>query len=94
MTSVFHKMTDNQVPILAFTDNESFYRTVHSADMTNEHRLRIDNAVIKHVISQNELQSIKWVPGTKQLANCLTKQGANSLNLTRVLENGQLLFST
>ena len=46
------------------------------------------------MISQNELWSIKSIPGTKQLADCLTKQGANSLNLTQVLENGLLYFST
>ena len=65
LTSVFHKMAVNRVPILAFTDNESLYRTVHSTVMTNEHRLRIDIAVIKQMMSQNELRSINWIPGTE-----------------------------
>ena len=77
LKSVFHKTPDNRVPILAFTDNESLHRTVHSTVMTNEHRLRKDIAMIKQMISQNELRSIKWIPGTEQLADCLTKQGAN-----------------
>ena len=34
------------------------------------------------MISQNEKLSNKWIPGTEQLAGCLTKQGANSLNVT------------
>ena len=66
---------------------------MHSTVVTNEQRLQIDIAVIRQ-IPQNELQSTKWIPRTKQLANCLTKQGANSLNLTRVPEHGQLHFST
>ena len=38
LKNVFHKMPDNQVPILAFTDNEYLFRTVHSTIMTNEYR--------------------------------------------------------
>ena len=38
LKNVFHKTPDNQVPILAFTDNESLFRTVHSTIMTNEYR--------------------------------------------------------
>ena len=34
------------------------------------------------MISQNEKLSNKWIPRTEQLAGCLTKQGANSLNVT------------
>ena len=62
--------------------------------MTNEHRLQTDNAGIKQMISQTELWSMKWIPGTEQLADCLKKKGANSLNLKQVLQNGQLHFST
>ena len=36
LKNVFHKTPDNQVPILAFTDNESLFWTVHSTVMTNE----------------------------------------------------------
>ena len=46
--------------------------------MTNEHRLQTGNAGIKQMISQNELWSMKWIPGTEQLADCLKKKGANS----------------
>ena len=38
LKNVFHKPPDNQVSILAFTDNESLFRTVHSTIMTNEYR--------------------------------------------------------
>ena len=41
LKSEFHKMPDNRVPILVFTDSEFLYRTVHSTVMTNEHRLQI-----------------------------------------------------
>ena len=55
--------------------------------MANEHRLRIDIAVIKPMISENNLQSIKRIPGTNRWADCVTEHDANLLNLTKSLEN-------
>ena len=52
LKSVFHKMPDDRVPILAFTYNETLYRTVHLTIMTNEDILHIDIALIKQMISQ------------------------------------------
>ena len=40
------------------------------------------------MLSEIDYTSIKWIPRTAQFANCLTKSSANSLNLTRVFENG------
>ena len=65
LKSAFQKMTDNPVTILAFTDNECLYRSGNSTGMTNGQRLQIDIALIKQMISQNELRSIKWIPGTE-----------------------------
>ena len=78
------------IPIVAFTDNKSLYRNAHSTTMADEHRLRIDHAAIKQMLSHNELQGFIWVPAEKQLADCLAKQGANPLNLTRVFENASI----
>ena len=92
LTNIFHKKPSSQIPIIAFTDNESLYRTVHSTVMASEHRLRIDIAVIKQMLSENDLRSIKWIPGTNQLADCLTKQGANSLNQLESLKMENCIY--
>lgn len=52
--------------------------------MINKHRLRIEIAVIEHLLSNK----------TEQLAGCLTKQGPKSLILTTFLENEQLFQGT
>ena len=40
------------------------------------------------MLSHNKLQSFRWVPTEKQLVDCLTKQGTNSLNLTNTFVKG------
>ena len=76
------------IPIVAFTDNKSLYWNAHSANIAEEHRFRTDHAVIKQMLSHNKLQSFRWVPTEKQLVDCLTKQGTNSLNLTNTFVKG------
>lgn len=61
------------IPILAYTDNKSLYRNVHSTLMVAEHRLRLGIAIIKHMISENDIQSFVWAPSNEQLADCFSK---------------------
>ena len=56
--------------------------------MTTEHRLRIDLAIVKEMLWKNEVLALNFVPSAYQLADCLTKKGANALRLLRVLEDG------
>ena len=46
-------------------------------------------AVLRDMISKGLITSVKWVPGSTQLADCLTKQGAPDQKLVSVL-NGKL----
>ena len=92
LKSVFHKTPDNRVAILEFADNESLYWTVHSTVMTNEHRLRKDcndktNDITKWI-------TIDQMDPRNRTISCLFDKARSTLNLTRVLENGQLHFST
>ena len=81
---------DKVLPIVAFTDNESLYRNSYATTMVNEYRLRIDLAIIKQMLEKRELEGIHWLSSGKQLADCLTKQGANPLKLLCALESGKL----
>ena len=77
------------IPIVAFTDNESLHRNAYSTTLVDEYRLRIDLGVVKEHIEKGNITKLNWVPKSEQLANnCLTKHGANSLRLTCVFENG------
>ena len=79
-------------PIIAFTDNESLYRNAYSTTMVSEHRLRIDLAIIKQMLENKELDCINWLSSGKQLADCLTKQGADPIKLMCSLESGKIVL--
>lgn len=73
------------------TDNESLYRNAHSTTMAEERRLRVDIAIIKDMLTKNEIESLKWLPSESQLADSLTKQGADAKKLLNVLESGKCI---
>ena len=78
------------MPMFAFTDNDALYRNAHSTTMVREKRVQIDLAVIKQMLERGELASFKWIPAGKQLADVLTKQGADPLKLALAFESGKL----
>ena len=79
------------VPIFAFTDNQSLVDNAHSTTMPKEHRLRVDMAIVKEMIDKNELQKLIHVESEDQVADCLTKKGANPTKISKVFEDGRLL---
>ena len=66
--------------ISAFVDSKGVAEAIH------------DISAIKQSMDRNEVHSIKWYPGAVQLANCLTKRGAQSRDLLVVLQSGKLLL--
>ena len=75
--------------IKAYTDSKSLIEAINSTKLVDDKRLRIDLGAIKQSIQKNEVD-VRWCPGSKQLANCLTKKGAQSNDLLRVIQTGRL----
>ena len=73
-------------PIHLVTDNESLANAVRSTTSVEEKRLRVDISALREMLDKGEIREVSWVPAREQLADCLTKQGANSENLIRVLK--------
>ena len=71
------------------TDNESLDDAAHSTTAVEEKRLRVDIAAIREEI-RNRTILVDWIPNTEQLADVLTKQGANRIKLINVLKNSHL----
>lgn len=63
-----------------FTDNQSLYEAAHSTTAVEEKRLRVDIAAIRQSISRKEFV-LKWIETKFQLADVLTKQGADATKL-------------
>ena len=71
------------------TDNMSLCESVHSTTANEEKRLRVEIASIRESIRRKEVE-VEWVENQRQLADVLTKQGADSSKLMRALHNGHL----
>ena len=79
------KPSTRSVPIYAFTDNKSLVDNAYSTTMPKEHRLKIDMAIVKEMINNNELQKLFHVKSADQVADCLTKKGVNPTKFRRYL---------
>ena len=74
------------IPIEVVTDNKSLCDALQSRKVVTEKRLRIDIAALKESLDQGNITNITWVSTDKQLADCLTKEGASSHKLIDVLK--------
>ena len=73
-------------PIHVFSDNDSLVKSVHSSTSVEDKRLQIEVAVLRDMIKQRDVQEIRWIPTKLNLADSLTKAGANTAYLMSVLK--------
>ena len=78
------------IPLHAYIDNKSLVEAVHSTKLVDDKRLRIDMSSLQESLSRGEINTIQWIPGDKQLANCLTKKGASPYHLLQAMQNGYI----
>ena len=78
-------------PIHIFSDNDSLVQSCHSTTPVEGKRLQIDIAILRDMLKQSDIKELRWVPSGKNLADCLTKLGANMSYLRNVV-HGHPLF--
>ena len=71
------------------TDSFSLKEHLESSKVINDPRLRVDIARLREMRELGEV-TVRWVPSELQLADCLTKRGAATDQLRRVLASGVL----
>ena len=81
-----------RIPVTIWTDSKSLIDNVHSTKTVSNKRLLIDVACLRNKISLEELNELRWIPTSFQLANALTKEGCSSLYLLETLK-GTLRYS-
>ena len=81
-------MPEQDLPIDVYVDNRSVVDAIRSTKLVSDRRLRIDIAALKQTLEC--IRKVIWVPGSEQLANCLTKKGASSLDLMEIFRSGKL----
>ena len=91
LCTIFREMCsrrdNSSVNVVIFCDNRNLVDSVHSTTSIEDRRLMIDVCVLRDMVSHGEINNFSWIPSDLQIANCLTKQGAPTNNLLRVLNN-------
>ena len=72
-------------------DSLSLVQNVHSTTLIKEKRIRVNIASIQESVEKNEV-SLEWIDRNEQLADCLTKSGADSSHVLHAVSSGELPF--
>ena len=86
-SEVIYGNKDSQLPVTCVTDNLSLYQSGHTTNNLLDDRLKIDMAIIREMVSKNEI-TLEWVPGSDQVSDVLTKKGASNKKLIDMIERG------
>ncbi len=78
------------MPVRAIVDNKDTFDSVHSTTDVGERKLRREIGVIKQMLKSKDLEQLIWVMGPFQLADTLTKMGANGETLIQVMQQGMI----
>jgi hypothetical protein len=78
------------VPITCFTDHKGLLESLFSTKLVEDRRLRIEIAVMKQCIERKDINQVKKVSSSQQLADCLTKRGVDGNKLLTILQQGRL----
>ena len=79
-----------QIPIDGYVDNKSLVDALKSTHLVEERRLRIDIGILKQNL-ERDIRQVIWIPGDRQLANCMTKKGASGDSLLTIFHSGKLV---
>ena len=71
------------------TDSKSLKEHLETKTVINDPRNRVDTARLREMTDIWEV-TWEWVPSERMLADCLTKKGASSNVLRKVLQKGVL----
>ena len=85
LQTVISEILDIKPNINLLTDSKSLVDTAHSTTSVENKRLQIEVSVLRDTIHRGELNEFRWISTYLNLANPLTKAGANTKDLSRVL---------
>jgi len=74
--------------IHAFTDSASLVESIRSTKQVDEGAMRLHVERIKDHLQSKDIETVKWIPTDKMLADPRTKMKADSSNLTNLLRTG------
>ena len=57
------------IKVHALVDSQSAVDAIHSTSPVDDRRLRRDIGIVKQTLNSKEIETVRWVPGTRQLAD-------------------------
>ena len=84
---VIEELTGHRVGMELVTDNKNAFNIIQATTAPQDKRVRCEAAAVREAYLAKEVEEIKLVSGkTGQLADCLTKLGADSSGLLAVVQ--------
>ena len=83
---------DLPLPIIAFVDSKSLKDALYSSKTLEDKRLKVDICVLRDYLKNQELRSVQWIETCQQLADPLTKMGANTAKILQAMEGSSRLL--
>ena len=79
-----------ELKIELVTDNKSLTEAIYRNTQVSDKRLRIDIAALKQEVEEGDVL-VTWVPGSRMLADVLSKKGVKKDLLNSILRSGKIL---
>ena len=79
-------LKNNEIPIHIYTDNKSLVESLYSTHTVSDSQLLVDIAEIRNKIEIGEIDKVHWIENKEQIADAMTKAGADTARLHEVLE--------
>ena len=76
------------IPIVGIVDNKSTVDALHSTKAVEDKRLRIDVSIAKEMLRKGVVHSVHWVPGSRMIADVLTKRGVAGFQILDLIQSG------
>ena len=92
LKSIIKEIFNINLPITVMTDSKSLKDCLSTSKTLEDKRLKIDICVVRDYLKKKEIHQVCWIPTDKQLADSLTKSGANPAKLLEVLQSTRLLL--
>ena len=80
----------SSLPIYCVVDSRGARDAVYSTKLVEDKLTRLYISAVKQCLDSNDIRKVIHVPGERMLADCLTKRGASSKLLLKVLQDGVL----
>ena len=87
LAEILHNKKKSYLTIECRTDNKSLFQAAYTLKTLKDSRLNVEMAIVRQMLEREEIE-LFWIKAKEQLADVLTKKGASSLTLLKVLQEG------